>query len=57
MDPFVMGVETDALVYQVPGGMLSNLIAQLKAQNALDRWMKCWKKFQMSEKILAILLW
>lgn len=37
LDPFVMGTETDALVYQVPGGMLSNLIAQLKAQNALDR--------------------
>jgi len=37
MDPFVMGTETDALVYQVPGGMLSNLIAQLKSQNALDR--------------------
>ena len=37
MDAFVMGTETDALVYQVPGGMLSNLIAQLKAQNALDK--------------------
>jgi len=37
MDPLVMGTETDALVYQVPGGMLSNLIAQLKAQNSLDR--------------------
>lgn len=37
MDPFVMGTETDALVYQVPGGMLSNLVAQLKAQNAIDR--------------------
>jgi oxaloacetate decarboxylase alpha subunit len=37
LDPFVMGTETDALVYQVPGGMLSNLIAQLKAQNAIDR--------------------
>ncbi len=37
MDPFVMGTETDALVYQVPGGMLSNLIAQLKAQNSLDK--------------------
>jgi Pyruvate/oxaloacetate carboxyltransferase len=37
MDPFVMGTETDALAYQVPGGMLSNLIAQLKAQNAMDR--------------------
>jgi oxaloacetate decarboxylase alpha subunit len=37
MDAFVMGTETDALVYQVPGGMLSNLIAQLKAQNAVER--------------------
>lgn len=37
MDAFVMGTETDALVYQVPGGMLSNLLAQLKAQNSLDR--------------------
>ena len=32
-----MGTKTDALVYQVPGGMLSNLVAQLKAQNAYDR--------------------
>lgn len=32
-----MGVETDALNYQIPGGMLSNLIAQLKAQNAIGR--------------------
>lgn len=37
LDPYVMGVETDALNYQIPGGMLSNLIAQLKAQNAIDR--------------------
>lgn len=37
MDPLVLGTETDALNYQIPGGMLSNLIAQLKAQNALDR--------------------
>ena len=37
LDPFVMGVETDALNYQIPGGMLSNLIAQLKAQNAISR--------------------
>ncbi len=37
MDAFVMGTETDALVYQVPGGMLSNLLAQLKAQNAIDK--------------------
>ncbi|ADD02398.1 Conserved carboxylase region [Thermoanaerobacter italicus Ab9] len=34
----VMGVDTDVLIYQVPGGMLSNLISQLKQQNALDKY-------------------
>lgn len=37
LDPFVLGTETDALVYQIPGGMLSNLISQLKQQNSLDK--------------------
>ncbi|MGH4139202.1 oxaloacetate decarboxylase subunit alpha [Clostridium sp.] len=37
LDPLVLGTETDALVYQIPGGMLSNLISQLKQQNSLDR--------------------
>jgi oxaloacetate decarboxylase alpha subunit len=37
LDPYVMGTETDALTYQIPGGMLSNLIAQLKQQNSLDK--------------------
>ena len=37
MDPYVLGTETDALIYQIPGGMLSNLISQLKAQNAIGK--------------------
>ena len=37
LDPYVLGTETDALVYQIPGGMLSNLISQLKQQNAISR--------------------
>jgi oxaloacetate decarboxylase alpha subunit len=37
LDPYVLGTETEALVYQIPGGMLSNLIAQLKAQNAMGK--------------------
>lgn len=37
LEPKVMATDSDALTYQVPGGMLSNLIAQLKAQNALDK--------------------
>jgi Pyruvate/oxaloacetate carboxyltransferase len=37
LDPKVMGVDAQALKYQVPGGMLSNMISQLKQQNAIDR--------------------
>lgn len=37
LNPVVMGNATDALIYQVPGGMLSNLVAQLTAQKALDK--------------------
>ncbi|MEG1943725.1 MAG: oxaloacetate decarboxylase subunit alpha, partial [Angelakisella sp.] len=37
LNPRMMGTETEALRYQVPGGMLSNLVAQLTAQNKLDR--------------------
>lgn len=38
LDPKVLGVDINTLVYQVPGGMLSNLVSQLKAQNALDKF-------------------
>ena len=34
----VMGVNVSTLKYQVPGGMLSNLVSQLKQQNAEDRY-------------------
>ncbi len=37
LNPLVMGTETDALVYQIPGGMLSNLVSQLAAQKKLDK--------------------
>ena len=37
LNPAVLGTATDALHCKIPGGMLSNLIAQLRAQNALDR--------------------
>lgn len=38
LDPKVLGVDVNALIYQVPGGMLSNLVSQLKMQNALDKY-------------------
>lgn len=34
----VMGVNVSTLKYQVPGGMLSNLVSQLKQQNAEDKY-------------------
>ncbi|MDR2544331.1 MAG: sodium-extruding oxaloacetate decarboxylase subunit alpha [Methanobrevibacter sp.] len=38
IDPISEKVDTDVLLYQLPGGMLSNLVSQLKEQNALDRY-------------------
>ncbi len=38
LDPKVLNVDPNALLYQVPGGMLSNLLSQLKQQNAEDRY-------------------
>ncbi len=35
--PKSMATDTQCLTYQVPGGMLSNLLSQLKQMNALDR--------------------
>ncbi len=37
LDPKVMGVDVNTLRYQVPGGMLSNLVSQLKAQGKDDK--------------------
>lgn len=38
LDPKVLNVDTKTLIYQVPGGMLSNLISQLKQANAADKY-------------------
>ncbi|MBQ9511869.1 MAG: oxaloacetate decarboxylase subunit alpha, partial [Lachnospiraceae bacterium] len=38
LDPKVLGVDIKALLYQVPGGMLSNMVSQLKEQNASDKY-------------------
>ncbi|MBU5332497.1 oxaloacetate decarboxylase subunit alpha [Anaerocolumna aminovalerica] len=38
LNPKVMGVNIKTLLYQVPGGMLSNLISQLKEQKAEDKY-------------------
>ena len=38
LDPIAEQVDTEVLIYQIPGGMLSNFVSQLKVQNALDRY-------------------
>ena len=38
LDPKVLNVDPNTLLYQVPGGMLSNLISQLKQANAEDKY-------------------
>ena len=38
LNPKIMGVDIKTLLYQVPGGMLSNMVSQLKEQNAEDKY-------------------
>ena len=38
LNPISMATDTQCLTYQIPGGMLSNLLSQLKMMNALDRF-------------------
>lgn len=37
LDPKMLKVDVNALLYQVPGGMLSNLVSQLKQQGKSDK--------------------
>lgn len=38
INPISVRIDSDVLVYQLPGGMISNLVSQLKEQNALDKF-------------------
>lgn len=38
IDPITERIDVNVLVYQIPGGMLSNLVSQLKQQNAMDKY-------------------
>ena len=44
MNPKVMGVDVNTLLYQVPGGMLSNLVSQLKQAGKEDLLMDVLKE-------------
>ena len=40
LSPEVLAIDINTLVYQVPGGMISNLISQLKQANASDKFLE-----------------
>ncbi len=40
LNPKVLGVDINTLLYQVPGGMLSNLVSQLKQAGKEDKFME-----------------
>lgn len=53
LNPKVMDVEPKTLVYQVPGGMLSNLMSQLEQQKALHRYEDVLKEIPKVRKDLG----
>jgi pyruvate carboxylase subunit B len=38
INPISERVDSDVLLYQLPGGMISNILSQLQEQDALNRW-------------------
>ncbi len=50
LNPKALSVNPNILTYQVPGGMLSNLMSQLKAQNAMDRYDEVLKEVPLVRK-------
>lgn len=44
LNPISMGTDAACLEHQIPGGMLSNLLSQLKMMNALDKYEEALKE-------------
>jgi pyruvate carboxylase subunit B len=38
INPISERVDSDVLIYQLPGGMISNIVSQLQEQDAINRW-------------------
>ena len=47
-------IDTGVLKHQVPGGMISNLVSQLKTANALDRLPEVYKEVAVARKALGM---
>ena len=53
LNPKVLGVNIKTLLYQVPGGMLSNMVSQLKEQGAEDKYEEVLKEIPRVRKDLG----
>jgi pyruvate carboxylase len=53
LDPIAERVDPKIMVHQIPGGMLSNLISQLKEQNAMDKYEEVLKETALVRKDLG----
>ena len=53
LNPKLLGVDIKTLLYQVPGGMLSNMVSQLKEQNAEDKYYDVLKEIPRVRKDLG----
>lgn len=53
LNPKVLGVDIKTLMYQVPGGMLSNMVSQLKDMNASDKYYEVLKEIPQVRKDLG----
>jgi pyruvate carboxylase subunit B len=53
IDPISERVDSDVLLYQLPGGMISNLISQLKEQDALEKLEDVFKEVPRVRKDLG----
>ena len=53
MNTKVLGVNIKTLLYQVPGGMLSNMVSQLKEQHAEDKYEEVLKEMPRVRKDLG----
>lgn len=54
MNTKVLDTDTRALIYQVPGGMISNLLSQLKEQHAEDRYFEVMEEVPLVRKDLGV---
>lgn len=53
LDPKILTIDVGALIYQVPGGMLSNLVSQLKEQDRLSDLEKVMEEVPLVRKDLG----